>query len=150
MDAAQTGLFNALPVAVAIPADLLARRSCGRFPHGPASRSLLPWLLLALDGSSFRGRRDEPRLDRRAQRVRAAGENHSSGFLGGQGCRDCPDELGWMDGPFGRSLVIVSRVRSLRWEIGLFSMQQKTSDFIYLLFIPPRFIWGHRKKRKFR
>jgi hypothetical protein len=39
---------------------LLARRFCGRFPHRPATRSLLPRLLLALDGSSVRGRRDEP------------------------------------------------------------------------------------------
>jgi len=62
VDAAQTGLFNALPVAVAIPADLLARWFCWRFPYGPASRSLLPWLLLALDGSSVRGRGDEPSL----------------------------------------------------------------------------------------
>jgi hypothetical protein len=58
VDAAQTGLFEALPDAVAIPAHLLARRYCGRFPHGPASRNLLPRLLLALDGSSVRGRRD--------------------------------------------------------------------------------------------
>src|SRR6266481_1019082 len=40
------------------------------------------WLLMA---GSVRGPRDEPRLDRRAQRVRAGGENHSPGILGGQG-----------------------------------------------------------------
>jgi hypothetical protein len=142
VDAAQTGLSKALPVAIAIPADLLARRFCGRFPHGPASRSLLPRLLLALDGSSVRGRRDEPRLDRRAQRVRAVGENHSPGILGGQGCRASPDGLGWMDGPFGRSLA---GVRSLRWEIGLSfqcssficSMSQMKSGLLLRLYWVP-------------
>ena len=43
-------------------------------------------------------------LDRHAQRVRAVGENHSPRILGGQGCRAFPDGLGWLDGPFGRSL----------------------------------------------
>jgi hypothetical protein len=110
VDTAQTGLFEALPDAVTVPADLLARRYCGGFSHGPASRNQLPRLLLALDGGSLRGRRDGPRLDRRAQRVRAGGENHSPGILGGQGCRACPDGLGWLDGPFGRILGLVSAV----------------------------------------
>jgi hypothetical protein len=117
VDAAQTGLFNALPVAVAIPADLLASRFCWRFPYGPASRSLLPWLLLALDGSSVRGRGDEPSLDRGARRVRAVGENHSPRILGGRGCRAFPDGLGWLDGPFQAELR--PGVRSMHWEIGL-------------------------------
>jgi hypothetical protein len=98
------GLFKALPFAGAIPANLLARRFCGRFPYGPASRSLLPRLLLAPDGSSVRGRRDEPSLDRRTQCVRAVGKNHSPRILGGQGCGTFPDGLGWLHGPFGRSL----------------------------------------------
>ena len=59
---------------------------------------------LALDRNSVRGRRDEPSLDRRAQRVRAVGENHSPGILGGQDCRAFSDGLGWLDGPFRGSL----------------------------------------------
>ena len=56
-------------------------------------------------GNSVRGRGDEPSLDRRAQRVRAVGEDHSPRILGGQGCRAFPDGLGWLDGPFGSSLA---------------------------------------------
>ena len=49
---------------------------------------------MVFDDGSVRGRRDEPRLDRRAQRVRAGGENHSQGILGGQGRRARPGGLG--------------------------------------------------------
>jgi hypothetical protein len=104
MDAAQTGLLEALPDAAAIPADLLARRYGGRLLHGLASRNLLPWLLLAPDGSFVCCRRDEPRLDRCAQHIRTGGENHSEGILGGEDCRHRADELGRMDGLFGRRL----------------------------------------------
>jgi hypothetical protein len=107
IDAGQTGLFEALPDAVAIPTDLLARRHCRRFPHGPVSRRLLPRLLLALDGDSVRSRRDEPRLDRRAQRVRAGGENHSQGIFAGKVCWALPGRLGRLDGLFGWSLGLV-------------------------------------------
>jgi hypothetical protein len=52
------------------------------------------WLLM---GNSVRGRGDEPSLDRRAQRVRAVGEDHSPRILGGQGCRAFLMGLGgWM------------------------------------------------------
>ena len=78
--------------------------------------------MLALDGNSVRGRRDEPRLDRRAQRVRAVGENHSPGILSVQGCRIFSDGLGWLDGPFGRSLGRGALFALGNWPN--FSMQQ--------------------------
>ena len=73
-------------------------------------------------GNSVRGRGDEPSLDRRAQRVRAVGENHSPGILGGQGCRAFSDGLGWLDGPFGRSLGRGALFALGNWPN--FSMQQ--------------------------
>jgi hypothetical protein len=121
VDALQTGLFEALPDAVTIPADLLARRHCGRFPHGRASRSLLPRLLLALDGDSVRSRRDEPRVDCHAQRVRAIREDHSQRVVGGQGCRTCADRLRWLDSSFGWILVFVPAL----YENNIITLQRR-------------------------
>ena len=101
MDAAQTVLFETLPVAFAVPADLLARWQLGSFFDGSAPCSVLSWLLLALDDASICGRRDESRLDCDAQHIRVSGENHSKGIFADQGRRPSPSNVGRLVGVFG-------------------------------------------------
>ncbi len=48
--------------------------SGGRVPHGPRTRRILRRMLLDADVPSIRGGRDESRVGRGSQRIRAAGK----------------------------------------------------------------------------
>ena len=63
-----------LPLARAISRHTWAPRNRRRLAHGPCPRGLLPRLLRRSDAALVRGWRDESRVDRRLERLRARGE----------------------------------------------------------------------------
>ena len=63
VDAIETSLPAALPLAAGVPAAPLAQRRLGRRDERHASRLLLPRLLLDADGAAVHRRIDEPAVD---------------------------------------------------------------------------------------
>ena len=98
IDATETHLFEALPVAARLSANRLAGWRLGSIPDGTAARQLLSGLLLAADGSAVCGRRHEPRV--------AGCHNHLRSPRKGRAGRNAPqsrnrataDRMGPMDG----------------------------------------------------
>ena len=96
MDAFQERLLAELPNATWVSHDPLAGRRWRCFSHGVCARCLLRRVLLDIDGSVVRWRRDEPAVDSCARNIRALGEDHAAWLVATPPYRYGVDCLGWL------------------------------------------------------